>query len=190
MIIRTLGIVGLSAIALAACDKPAAVPASAPAGSPPTGMAAATPAAAAAIILDGEGLRVGPAPSLIAFGVPRGTVEAAVRSALGTEAEVSENPDCPTGPATALNWGDAIQVVIQNGAFVGWRADDSSARTASGLHVGSARGQVEAGPDFSLAETTLDAVEIAVDGVGGFLSTAGADGTVEQLFAGDTCMAR
>lgn len=190
MIIRNPGIIALAAMALAACDRPAAESPGAPASSPPTAIAGASPAAAAAIILDGEGLKVGPVPTLIAFGVPRATVEAAVRSALGADAEVSENPDCPTGPATVLNWGDAMQVVIQNGAFVGWSADDATARTASGLHVGSTRGQVEAGLDFSLPETTLDAVEIAVDGVGGFLTTAGTDGTVEQLFAGDTCMAR
>ena len=190
MIIRSPGVVGLSALALAACDGPASGPAGAPANSAPTATAGGTPAAAAAIILDGAGLKVGSAPTLTAFGAPRATVEAAVRSVLGTAAEVSENPDCPTGPATVLNWGDAMQVVIQNGTFVGWRADDATGRTASGLHVGSTRGQVEAGPDFSLPETTLDAVEIAVDGVGGFLTTVGADGTVEQLFAGDICMAR
>ena len=187
MVIRHLCIVGLSALALTACQEPAAEPASAPATPP---APAPTSADAASIVLDGEGLKAGSTPTLIAFGTPRATVEAAVTAALGSDPVVSENPDCPTGSATVLDWGDAMQVVLQNGAFVGWRADDATARTASGLHVGSTRAEAQAGSDFSLPETTLDAVEIAVDGVGGFLTSAGPDGTVEQLFAGDICMAR
>ncbi len=187
MVIRHLCVVGLSALALTACQEPAAEPAGAPATPP---APAPTSAAAASIILDGEGLKTGSVPTLVAFGSPRTTVEAAVKAALGSDPVVSENPDCPTGSATVLDWGDAMQVVLQNGAFVGWRADDATARTASGLHVGSTRAEAQAGPDFSLPETTLDAVEISADGVGGFLTSAGPDGTVEQLFAGDICMAR
>ncbi|WGM47074.1 hypothetical protein KOAAANKH_01948 [Brevundimonas sp. NIBR10] len=187
MVICNLCIVGLSALALVACEKPASEPASA-AVSPSATVT--TPTATVPVILDGEGLKAGSTPTLVAFGSPRATVEAAVKAALGSDPVVSENPDCPTGSATVLDWGDAMQVVIQNGAFVGWRADDATARTASGLHVGSTRAEAQAGPDFSLPETTLDAVEISVDGVGGFLTSAGPDGTVEQLFAGDICMAR
>ena len=187
MVIRHLCIVGLSALALAACEEPAAEPASAPANPPTTAPA---PAAAATIVVDGEGLKAGPGSTPIAFGSPRATVEAAVKAALGSDPVVSENPDCPTGSATVLDWGDAMQVVLQDGAFVGWRADDATVRTMSGLHVGSTRAEAQAGSDFSLPETTLDAVEISVDGVGGFLTSAGPDGTVEQLFAGDICMAR
>ena len=174
----------MASVALVACDN-AETPAPAAAPSTP---AAAAPAAQSAIVLSDEGLQIGGA--MLAFGAPRAEVEAAIKAALGSDPAVSTNEDCPTGATTDLTWGDAVQITTRDDIFIGWDNMADGPRTASGIHVGSTRAEAEAGAAFSVPETTFDMVEITVDGVGGFMSSDGADGTVSQMFAGDTCMAR
>ena len=173
----------VASVTLVACDS-----AEAPTSPAAPAAAVATPAAASAIGLSAEGLSIGGA--MLAFGAPRAEVEAAITTALGSDPVVSANGDCPTGATAALRWGNTLQVITRDDAFIGWDNGADGPRTPSGVHVGSTRAQAEAGKDFSTPETPFDMVEITVDGVGGFLTGAGADGTVVQMFAGDTCMAR
>ncbi|CAN5281552.1 hypothetical protein BH10PSE1_BH10PSE1_34660 [soil metagenome] len=180
MIIRNLCIVGLSAVALAACGEKAVEPAPAP---------VAAPAASGTIILDSEGLRISTAaPALIAFGTPKAEVAAAISSALGSQPETRPNGDCPNGATEDLVWGETLIAVTRDGLFIGWDNEGDGPRTASGVHVGSTLAEARGGKDFSTPETPFDSVEISVDGVGGFLNAEGT--AVGSMFAGDICMAR
>ena len=184
MKLQLVCLAAVAGVALTGCDSAEApVTPAAPAAS-----AAAAPTAQAGIGLRGEGLQIGGA--MLAFGASRAEVEAAVKAALGADPAVSENGDCPTGATTNLSWGDALQIITRDDAFIGWDNAADCPRTASGVHVGSTRAEAEAAEAFSVPETTFDMVEISVDDVGGFLTSAGADGKVLQMFAGDTCMAR
>ena len=173
----------LAGATLVACDS---AEAPAPAAAPSTPAAAAS-AAQSAIGLAAEGLQIGGA--MLAFGAPRAEVEAAIKTALGSDPVASANGDCPTGATADLSWGDTLHIITRDDAFIGWSNSADGPRTASGVHVGSTRAEAEAGKDFSVPETPFDMVEITVDGVGGFLTSGEADGTVAQMFAGDTCMA-
>lgn len=179
-------LVAVASVTLVACDS-ADAPTSPVAAVVPAATVG-TPATASAIGLSSEGLRIGGA--MLAFGAPRAEVETAIKTALGSDPVVSANGDCPTGATADLSWGETLQVITRDDVFIGWDTSADGPRTPSGVHVGSTRAQAEAGKDFSIPETPFDMVEIAVDGVGGFLTSGGADGTVTQMFAGDTCMAR
>ena len=170
----------VASVTLVACDS-----GEAPAA--PATPAVSTPAAVSAIGLSAEGLQIGGA--MLAFGAPRAEVEAAIKTALGSDPVASANGDCPTGATADLSWGETLHIITRDDAFIGWDNAADGPRTASGVHVGSTRAEAEAGKDFSVPETPFDMVEITVDGVGGFLTSGEADGTVAQLFAGDTCMA-
>lgn len=183
MIIRKLWIVGLTAVALAACGEKAATPAS-----PPPAAPAAATIAAGAITLDGEGLRIASAtPTLIAFGVPRAEIEAAVKSAIGEPQDVGRNPDCPNGPTDDVTW-ETLTLITRDGAFVGWSTTSPTGpATASGVRVGLARTDAVAkGADVHMEEG-FDQAVISLDSIGGQMTEDG--GAVYSLWAGDICLA-
>jgi len=168
-------IFGLSALvlALAACGGDSSESA------PP----ADTPAPAAsveAVTLDGEGLRT-PA-GLIAFGAPAGDGVAAVTAALGGAPATRANSDCPTGETEDYNWGDTLALITRDGAFIGWRSSQAGPTTSTGVHAGSNRTDA-----FEILPSGFEQIQIAVDGVYGFLNADGQ--TVDVLYAGETCIA-
>mgnify|MGYP006137183767 CR=1 FL=1 len=126
----------LAAILAAACgggsdegEVHAAAPdsAGAAAGLPDTTNAsAAAPAAEpvpAGVVLAPDGLVVGGAR--LAFGGGRDQVLATVGGVLGAPREQGTNEECPAGPLAYVQYA-GLQLVFQDGSFVGWFAQEGS----------------------------------------------------------------
>lgn len=182
-------------IALLACTerKPA-----------PVDTAAAPVADSGAVLaLDGEGLRVFLQPSgsarPIAFGDPRAAVVTTVsRLQRGMQPEVAENLECR---ATVATWpASGLQLWFSSDSaarFIGWslggRAPtDSTASTLttpSGIGLGSTRAALDSVYTARVARSSLG-VEFSAGGLAGILASARADATIQNLWAGQVCLAR
>lgn len=169
--VKSVLVLGLGALALAACGGDSSEAA------PPADSAAP---AASALTLDGEGLRT-PA-GLIAFGSPAGDAVAAATAALGGEPATTANADCPTGATEDYAWGNRLALITRDGALIGWHSSESGPTTSTGIHTGSAKTDA-----FETVPSNFEQTQIAVDGVSGFLNADGQ--TVGVLYAGDTCIA-
>ena len=189
-----------AAALLAACGREADAPAEAPADPAP---ASATPApappapadaaAGPALALDGEGLRLVDRSSgrtrPIAFGTPEAQVLAALQPLRGPPAERSTNEECGAGPLAFAEWPDDLQLVFQEGRFVGWWVDDPGLTTMSGVGVGSSLDQLKAAYAAEVGESTLGP-EFSAGGLGGLLSGRGPAARVTVLWAGVICAFR
>lgn len=163
----------------AAVDSPARVP--------------AAPDAAQAIVLAPDGLEVtaGGAPARLAFGGPEAGVLQAVGPVLGEPAEQGIQQECPAGPLYHRSYAAGLQLVFQDGAFVGWSAREGSAfRTAPGIGPGSTLGALKAAyPEATVAENSLG-MEFGAGDLFGLVSDSTASGRVEIMFAGINCIFR
>lgn len=142
----------------------------------------------ASVVLAPDGLDVGGAK--LAFGGGREQVLAAVGAALGTPQEQGTNEECPAGPLAHAQY-PGLQLVFQDGSFVGWFAGEGSAlRTAQGVGPGSTLGQLKAAyPAATVAETSLGS-EFAADDLYGIVTTPSDEGKVQVMFAGTNCLFR
>ncbi len=157
----------------------------------------------AALALDGEGLRVFLLPSgssrLVAFGEARSTVVAAVsRLRGGVQPDVAENLECR---ATVATWpASGLQLWFSSDSaarFIGWslggRAPtDSTAptlTTPSGIGLGSTRAALDSVYAARVARSSLG-VEFTAGGIAGILASTRADATIQNLWAGQVCLAR
>jgi hypothetical protein len=189
---RIRGVV-LAAIVAAGCGgepEGGAVRTSSP-DSASGGVAAAAPAAkpvAGGVVLAAQGLDV--AGARLAFGGGREQVLAAVGAVLGAPQEEGTNEECPAGPLAHVQYAD-VQLVFQDGSFVGWFAQEGSAlRTAQGIGPGSTLGQLKAAyPAATVEETSLGS-EFAADGLYGVVTNPSDEGKVQVMFAGTNCLFR
>lgn len=184
--------------ALAACDRsiePAAESAATPPGAP--SEAAAPPVSAqqtSGLAIEGEGLRVfdaAGAARALPFGTPQESVITAVNIALGGPApEQSTNEECGQGPVQFAQYANGLQLLFQEGQFTGWFLREAGLTTADGVGVGTTRGDLNAARTVEIQPDSTLGIEFSAGDLGGFLTAADESGTVESLYAGDTCFFR
>jgi hypothetical protein len=199
----------LAALLLAACGSepsgdaaraPAPDSAAAPSAAPPTagGAGDSTPAAPVAarptVILAPDGVEIANgagAPARLAFGAARDTVLGRVGALMNGPGKQAEQEECPAGPLTTTQYPSGLQLVFQEGKFVGWAAEPGSTlRTAPGIGPGSTLGQLRAAyPAATVDESSLGMEFVAGD-LYGIVSDSTAAGQVEIMFAGINCIFR
>lgn len=188
----------VAALALAACQPAGTTeevppPADAPAAPDAAPDASAEqPAAEVALALDGEGLRLVDPESgstrLIPFGGAQADTLAALTNALGAPTETGTNADCPPGPVDFADFGQAMTLYFQDGAFAGWFTRDSGQSTMNGIAPGSTRADLAgSGSAVEFTETSLGQ-EFDVGGVYGIMNEDAS--AVDLLWAGANCFAR
>lgn len=174
-------------------DSAAAAPAAAP---PAADTAARAPAEARppTVVLAPDGLEIaaeGGAPARLPFGTPRARVLADVGAVLGAPQRQGDLEECPAGPLAHAEYGAGLQVVFQEGAFVGWSTRPGSPlRTAAGIGPGSTLAQLRAAyPAMTMEETSLGH-EFAAGELFGVVADTTDAGQVEALLAGINCIFR
>ncbi|AQR61569.1 hypothetical protein BZG35_07820 [Brevundimonas sp. LM2] len=190
-----------AAFALSACGEavapaPAPAPASAAApATPPVDAAVPAPASAeGGLAIEGEGLRLFTASGSarpIPFGAPQADVLAAVTRAVGGAAPaVTTNGECGAGPVQFAPFANGLNLAFQDGRFAGWFLDKPGPTTVDGVGVGTPRAALDDARTIEIVPDSTLGVEFRSGDLGGFLTAAGADGTVESLYAGLTCFFR
>lgn len=150
----------------------------------------AAPAATGGVVLAADGVDAGGAGRL-AFGGGREAVLAGVGAVLGAPEERGTNEECPAGPLAFARFGAGLELVFQDGGFVGWFAREGSAlRTATGIGPGSTLGQLKAAYPATTVEETSLGHEFAADGLYGIVTDPSDSGKVEVIFAGTNCIFR
>ncbi len=150
----------------------------------------AAPAASSAVVLAADGVDAGGAGKL-AFGGGREQVLAGVTAVLGAPEEQGTNEECPAGPLAFARFGGGLELVFQDGGFVGWFAREGSAlRTAKGIGPGSTLSQLKAAYPATTVEETSLGHEFAADGLYGIVTDPSDSGKVEVIFAGTNCIFR
>jgi hypothetical protein len=129
-----------------------------------------------------------------AFGGDGGEVVDALSTALGEPTDESDIAECPAGPASGARWGEDLQVVLQEGAFVGWSLGELSTLTlADGLAIGSTLQDVrDLYADVTVDPESTIGVELYAESVGlsGLVTEDAPTGTVTALWAGTVCIFR
>ncbi|HEY0022362.1 MAG TPA: hypothetical protein VGB24_05610 [Longimicrobium sp.] len=139
-----------------------------------------------------DGLTLGAgAPKRLVFGAPQAGVLADVNAALGEPKEQGNQEECPAGPLYQASYEPGLQVVFQDGAFVGWFAREGSRfRTAQGIGPGSTVGELKkAYPSTTVEESSLGH-EFAAGELYGVVTGPSDTATVEVMFAGTNCIFR
>ena len=156
----------------------------------PTPSTTTTAAEAAAVVPGWDGIAVGDVT--FAFGTTE-DVAAAVEAELGEPMRTDDVAECPAGPATGATWED-VQLVFQDGAFVGWSMGElSQLTTDDGLRIGSTLDEVrERHPDVEVIPDSTLGVELYAEaaGLSGLLTEDAPTGTVTSLWAGIVCTFR
>lgn len=186
----------------AAPTVPSAAPSTAPnmpstpttSSTPVTPTTPDTPPPAAALALDGEGLRIFNAASgssrAIAFGTARADTRAMLTATQGgPPIREGENIDCG---ATMAVWRGGLTTWFARDRFVGWSVADATSplSTAGGLKVGSTRDEVEHGASVATITPSSLGEEFTAGGIAGLLASAAPDARVSTLWAGNACVAR
>ncbi|HEX8321357.1 hypothetical protein [Longimicrobium sp.] len=140
-----------------------------------------------------DGLTIGGAgaPKRLAFGGAQAGVLADVDAALGAPKEQGNQEECPAGPLYQASYTSGLQVVFQDGEFVGWFAGEGSRfRTPEGIGPGSTLGELKkAYPATTVEETSLGH-EFAAGELYGVVTGPSDAATVEVMFAGTNCIFR
>jgi len=148
-----------------------------------------------AIAVEGEGLRLFDRATGAARPVPFGTsVDDVVTIVTGSEGmsprDRGETPDCGLAYAT---WDSGLTLTARSGRFTGWSIrpapGDSALTTASGVGIGSSRREVEGVYRIEVVDSSLG-IEFSAGGLAGVFDSAGPDGKVAALWAGEVCIAR
>jgi hypothetical protein len=147
---------------------------------------------APSIVLAPDGLTIDAgAPKRLAFGGAQAGVLADVDAALGQPKEQGSQEECPAGPLYHALYSSGLQVVFQNGEFVGWSAREGSPfRTAQGIGPGSTASELKkAYPGATVEESSLGH-EFAAGELYGVVTGPSDTATVEIMFAGTNCIFR
>lgn len=154
----------------------------------------ATPATAAKLALDGEGLRIFTVATgssrAIPFGIDKAEALGMLEAVQGAPpSDQGENIDCG---ATNAIWPDGLTVWFARDKFVGWSVASavSPLSTVGGLKLGSTRAEVENGASVARIAPSSLGEEFTAGGVAGLLDSADADARVSNLWAGAACIAR
>lgn len=156
--------------------------------------AAAPVAAAPTIVLAQDGLRITggtQTAAQVGFGTAREQVLGQVGGVIAGEGTQAEQAECPAGPLTTTKYPAGLELVFQEGKFVGWAAESGTAlRTEAGIGPGSTLGQLRAAyPAATVDETSLG-IEFMAGELYGVVSDSTAAGQVEIMFAGINCIFR
>lgn len=148
------------------------------------------------IALSGEGLQlVGDqtgSTDTLAFGTEMAVVENAVTELVGEPTESGENTECGSGPQMITQWPNGLVLHAADGEFIGWSArpdTDANLTTIAGVGIGSTRGELETAYTVEVMETSLG-TEFSTGDLFGVLSSAEPDATIENMWAGTTCIFR
>ncbi len=187
----------LAVLAVASCDRSIepVEPTSAPAGAPSeAAMSAAPTRQVGGLAIEGEGLRVFDAEGA-ARALPFGTAQQSVITAVnitvgGAAPEQSTNEECGQGPVQFAQYANGLQLLFQNGEFRGWFLREAGLTTADGIGVGTTRADLNAARTVEIQTDSTLGVEFNAGDLGGFLTAADGSGTVESLYAGETCFFR
>lgn len=186
-VLRRLSIIlGLTSLtALAACG---AAPEPANERDAPIAANEAGPAAVAKPpVLEGEGLRLGPAR--LEFGTPKSATIDALTKALGAApGEQGANEECGGGGLEFAAWQGEITLWFESGRFVGWD-EKGKLKTAGGLGLGAGRSDLVALEGLEIEESTLG-TEFRAGGLGGILDSKGPGARITHLWGGSTCVFR
>lgn len=184
-------------MALVGCDRsiePAAEPAVAAEATAPAAPPAAPVQAAGGLAIEGEGLRIFDAEGAaraLPFGTPQETVINAVTATTGgVVPEQSTNAECGQGPVQQAGYANGLQLLFQDGEFKGWFLDKAGLTTVDGVGVGATRAALNDARTVELRPDSTLGVEFTAGDVMGFLTTADATGTIQSLYAGETCFFR
>jgi hypothetical protein len=183
------------AAAGAAPDSAVQAPAAVVGQTPDTVSSATAPdRGAKTIVIAPDGLTIGGgagAPKRLAFGGAQAGVLADVGAALGEPKEQGNQEECPAGPLYHASYTSDLQVVFQDGEFVGWFAREGSRfRTAEGIGPGSTLGELKkAYPATTVEESSLGH-EFAAGELYGVVTGPSEAATVEVMFAGTNCIFR
>jgi hypothetical protein len=154
-------------------------------------LATPPPAPAAAIVLEGAGLRIASAtpPRTLAFGIPAAEAVEALTRALGrAPTERGANEECGGGSMEFAAWEGEVTLWLLDGRFAGWD-NKGKLKTLEGVGIGSSRAEVAALPGFEVEESTLG-TEFRAGGLSGILGSKAADAKVTHLWGGATCVFR
>lgn len=161
----------------------------APAGGSGVDSPDSAPAPAPAVVLAEDGVEI--ARERVAFGAARDSVLARVGGVMNAPGTQAENAECPAGPLTTTRYPSGLQLVFQEGKFVGWAAEsDSAPRTAAGIGPGSTLGQLRAAYPASTVDESSLGMEFTAGGLYGIVTDSTAAGRVEIVFAGINCIFR
>jgi hypothetical protein len=131
----------------------------------------------------------------LVFGAPAFQVRSYLERAL-LDPTKEDQQDCPPGPLTAIAWPDLTVYLNDADELVGWYTTAPTLVTDAGIHVGSARTEVEAAyPGAQITETTLGTELWApLEGQGDVAGLSGVfdpgTSTLTALWSGATCLAR
>jgi hypothetical protein len=183
--------------ALVGCDRsiePAAEPAVPTEVAAPATTPAAPVQATGGLAIEGEGLRIFDAEGAaraLPFGTPQETVIAAVTATTGGVApEQSTNAECGQGPVQQAAYANGLQLLFQGEEFRGWFLSEAGLTTVDGIGVGATRAALNAARTVEIQTDSTLGIEFTAGDIMGFLTAADASGTVESLYAGETCFFR
>ncbi|QUL38500.1 aspartate-semialdehyde dehydrogenase [Erythrobacter sp. JK5] len=182
-------LLGLAALALAACDSGEV---------PPPGQEPLRPgnpdAGEQQVVLRADGLAAGPEAFYFAAG--RMEVETALSSVLGAPSGTTENAECGAGPMQFTDYPGGLTANFQGGTLVGWNwrmpqdgdpVPAGEIAAAGDVQLATPRAEVEAiGGFVAIPDSTLGEEFALGDRVGGFFD---AD-AVSMLYAGTQCFFR
>jgi hypothetical protein len=186
---------GLLLLGLAACGSEqernesasnpvAAANESAPAPAPPQ-------APAAAVVLEGAGLRIPGAspPRTLGFDMPEAATIEALTKALGRPpTELGGNDECGGGGMKFAAWKGELTAWFLDGRFAGWDSK-GGLKTLEGIGIGSARADLATLPGFEVEESTLG-TEFRSGGLSGTFGSRAPNAKVTHLWGGATCVFR
>lgn len=197
-------IVFVATIALAAvacspkADQPAAnsANAAAPAGTPAAAASdnATEPAAKVLVNLAPDGLSmVDPDTGnarMIAYGVPRATIEGAVTVALGEPTERGTSKECGAGAMDFTTYKGDLQLTFQEGKFIGWtinRGPAGGLSTASGIGIGSTLAEVKKAYDVTVEDGSLG-ILFSSGALAGIVDSKSDTAKVTDIWGGTVCL--
>ena len=191
---------GLTALFLLTACTPDAAPPPAkserPVGEQPANSVERLPpsapvAAALALAVEGEGLRLFNPDNGSARPLPFGSTRDLIMTALaGRGAAYSgTQSECGAGALDYAAWPDGLKLYFQQGKFTGWALDGRAAgkvTTVSGIGPGSSRSELEAAYSVKIAQSTLG-TEFSAGALSGLLDGPGPKASVDAMWAGVSC---